>query len=145
MGIVLHGAIHQTVQEKAFGAKVVSSNPSTEYWMDIFHIILMQKIVIFVWKRPTIIKKRPGMAHFEKLSAPPSNNSISMLQQLGIEVKEIRRSIDRWSEAFINDNLQQFLLNQLLSDFLRSICRQRSLAVIPKLCKGWKYFCVLVS
>ena len=80
------------------------------------------------------------MAHFEKLSAPPSNNSISMLQQLGIEVKEIRQSIDRWSEASINDNLQQFLLNQLLSDFLRSICRQRSLAVIPKLCKRLKKF-----
>ena len=95
------------------------------------------------------------MAHFEKLSAPPSNNSISMLQQLGIEVKEIRQSIDRWSEASINDNLQQFLLNQLLSDFLRSICRKRSLQlylncakvenIFVYWCRKNVYFVLLIS
>ena len=34
------------------------SNPSTEYWIDIFHIFVM-----IVWKQT---KKRPGIAHFLK-------------------------------------------------------------------------------
>ena len=42
--------------------KVVSSNPSTIYWMDIFHI---SRIVIFVWKYENK-QKEAGVAHFYK-------------------------------------------------------------------------------
>ena len=43
---------------------VVGSNLSAVYWMDIFHIDLLLKLVYL--KRPKINKKRPGLAYFFK-------------------------------------------------------------------------------
>ena len=47
------------------GLVVVGSNPITKYWMDIFHIYLLQKLKCLIGKTK-IIKKRPGMAHFKE-------------------------------------------------------------------------------
>jgi len=46
--------------------KVVGSNPSTVYWMDIFTHLFVVKICTVCLKRPKINKKRPGLAHFLK-------------------------------------------------------------------------------
>ena len=48
------------------GDKVVCSNPSTMYWMDIFSHIFVVKIVMFVClKRPKIIEKEAGEGPFK--------------------------------------------------------------------------------
>ena len=44
------GALVQWLREETHVLKVVGSNPSTKYWMDIFSHIVVVKIVMFVWK-----------------------------------------------------------------------------------------------
>ena len=46
---------------------VVGSNPSNVYWMDMtFFTFICCKNSIVCLKRPKIIEKRPGLAHFKK-------------------------------------------------------------------------------
>ena len=46
---------------------VVGSNPSNVYWMDMtFFTFICCKNSIVCLKRPKIIGKRPGLAHFKK-------------------------------------------------------------------------------
>ena len=47
------------VMEETHVPKVVGSNPSTVYWMDIFSHLFVVKVVIFVWKDENKMKKRP--------------------------------------------------------------------------------------
>ena len=45
--------------------EVVGSNSSTRYWMDLFYIILLQKLQkLFLLKDQKQTIKRPGKAHF---------------------------------------------------------------------------------
>ena len=45
--------------------KVVGSNPSAVYWMDIFHINLLSNCIdVCLKKTENKRKRRPGMAHF---------------------------------------------------------------------------------
>ena len=46
--------------------KVVGSNPSTVYWMDIIWHLFVVEIVMFVWKDENEQKKRLALAHFLK-------------------------------------------------------------------------------
>ena len=47
--------------------KVVSSNPSTVYWMDIFSQIFVVRIVMFVLKDENKLKRGRGWPIFKKL------------------------------------------------------------------------------
>jgi len=49
--------------QEAHVPKVVGSNPSTIYWMDIFSHLFAVKIVMFVEKFENKQKKRPRIAH----------------------------------------------------------------------------------
>ena len=59
------GALVQWSLEDTHILKVVGSNPSTEYWMDILNIYFFAIIVMFVWKDENKWKGA-GMAHFLK-------------------------------------------------------------------------------
>ena len=63
------GALVQWLWEETLAPKVVGSNPSTVYWMDIFSHLFVVTIVMFVWKDENK-RKDPRIAHFlnEKLT-----------------------------------------------------------------------------
>ena len=46
--------------------EVMGSNPCAVYWMDIFCIDFVVKIVLFCMKRPKINEKEAGLSHFFK-------------------------------------------------------------------------------
>ena len=53
-----HEFKNKLLWEETHALKVVGSNPSTVYWMDIFNIFIV-KIVTFVWKYEN--KRRNGL------------------------------------------------------------------------------------
>ena len=62
--------------------KIVGSNPSTIYWMDIFsHLFVVKIVMMFVClKRPKITEKEAGVGPF--LEEMDSQGSCSFLSQL---------------------------------------------------------------
>ena len=60
------GALVQCLWEKTHVPKVVGSNPSTVYWMDIFSHLFVVKICNVCLKRLKINEKRLRLAHFFK-------------------------------------------------------------------------------
>ena len=60
------GALVQWLWEKTHVPKVVSSNPSTAYWMDIFSQLFDVKIVMCVRKEENKNKKEAGVGPFKK-------------------------------------------------------------------------------
>ena len=58
------GALVKWLWEETHVPNVVSSNPGTIYWMDIFHKVFVVK---FVFEKPKSNEKRPGLAHFLKI------------------------------------------------------------------------------
>ena len=53
------------LREETRNQKVVSSNPSTEYWMDIFHIYLLEELY-YLCEKTKINKKEAGIGPFLK-------------------------------------------------------------------------------
>ena len=53
------------VWEEAHVLKVVGSNPSTLYWMDIFSLICCKNCIQVCLKRPTINEKEAGDGPFK--------------------------------------------------------------------------------
>ena len=75
--------------------KVVGLNPGAVYWMNIwtFFTLICCKIVLFVWKRPKINKKRLWLAHFLKRVA------ISMADKPECYPRQRKALSRRWWEA----------------------------------------------
>ena len=59
------GALVQWLWVTTHVRKVVGSNPSAIYWMDIFHIDLLKNYIVCL-KRPKINKKEAGVGPFLK-------------------------------------------------------------------------------
>ena len=66
------------VLDETCNLKVVYSNPSTLYWMEIFHIDLLYKLVLmFVWKRPNINEWETGDCQIDRLGMVTNRKSHS--------------------------------------------------------------------
>ena len=60
------GALVQWLWEETLAPKVVGSNPSTVYWMDIFSHLFVVQLVMFVWKDKNKGKRGLGWPFFKK-------------------------------------------------------------------------------
>ena len=71
----LGGALVWWLWEETHVSKVVSSNPDTIYWMDIFYIHICCKICK-VFEKTKINEKEAGVAHFCKKNCCSTHKSI---------------------------------------------------------------------